>query len=131
MGDDAVELSVSPRGAHSYLAGAVMVLHTVVSLFILLGALLVWRGLVPVWLHLPLAAWGVLTHVANVTCPLTPLEKWLRREGGMPVYETGFVEQYLMPRALRGRVTRAGHITLGLVILAVNVLIYWLAFGRA
>ena len=117
---------VRGRSLASYrtLTAALVVVHLAVSLFMVFGGLLVWRGLAPAWVHLPLAAWGVFVHVANVTCPLTPLEKCLRRRAGLPAYERGFVEQYLMPRSMRGKVTRHGHVLIGLGLLAVNAAVY-------
>lgn len=133
---DAADLTASPGSASrsatlreaSYRALAVglVVIHAAVSLFMVFGGLLVWRGLAPAWLQLPLAAWGVVVFLGNITCPLTPLEKWLRRRAGLPTYHTGFVEQYLMPRSLRGRVTRGGNVAVGLGVLAANVVIYGL-----
>ena len=110
--------------AYRLLVAAVAATHLAVSLFMVLGGLLVWAGLAPIWLQVPLAAWGVVVFVGNMTCPLTPLEKALRQRAGLPVYHTGFVEQYLMPPTMRGRVTSRGNVMLGLGVLAVNLAIY-------
>lgn len=117
------------RVAYRGIATGLVALHAVVSAFMVFGGLLVWRGLVPMWVHVPLAAWGVIVHLANWTCPLTPMEKRMRRAAGMPVYDTGFVEQYLMPRAVRGRVSSTGHVAVGLGLLVVNLAIYWLVLA--
>jgi hypothetical protein len=122
----------SAGGAWRRLATAVAATHFGVSMYILFGGLLVLAGVVPLWWHVPVAAWGVLVHVFAWTCPLTPLEKWLRQRGGGVVYDGGFVERYILPRRFRGRVTQAGHVLVGLGVLALNLAIYaamWLQRG--
>ena len=123
------------RFATRVLADGVALVHLVVSAFILLGGLLVWARLAPLWLHLPVAAWGVYVHATNGTCPLTPLEQGLRTRAGVPTYDGGFVAQYLLPRRWRDRAAPAGAATAAYNyavaggILLVNVGIYALAFG--
>ena len=123
------------RVATRILADGVALVHLTVSFFIVFGGLLVWAGLAPLWLHLPIAAWGVYVHAVNGTCPLTPLEQGLRARAGAPSYSGGFVAQYLLPRRLRdcaapeGAATTAYNYTVAAGILLANVAIYALAFG--
>ena len=49
---------------------------------------------------MPAAAWGAWVEFAGWICPLTPLENWLRVQGGTATYTTGFVERYLLPLGL-------------------------------
>ena len=77
------------------LAGVVMVVHLAFILFVAVGALLAWRWPRLVWLHVPAVAWGVGIIVIGYECPLTPLEKWLRRSAGDDGYEGGFVDRYV------------------------------------
>ena len=79
------------------LAEVVVVLHFCFVLFVLFGGALALRWPKVAWVHLPAAAWGALISFAGWICPLTPLEKWLRREGGSAGYEGGFVEHYILP----------------------------------
>ena len=124
------------RYASRALADGIALLHLAVSFFIPFGGLLVWAGLAPLWLHLPVAAWGVYVHAADRTCPLTPLEQGLRTRAGVPTYHGGFVAQYLLPRRWRDRAAPAGASTatynyaVAAGILLVNAGIYALAFGR-
>ncbi len=119
------------------LADGVALVHLAVSAFIVLGGLLVWAGVAPLWLHLPVAVWGVYVHVADRTCPLTPLEQGLRARAGAPNYSGGFVEQYLLPRRWRARAEPGGHSSaaynyaVASAIVLANVCIYGLAFARA
>lgn len=77
------------------LAGVVMVAHLAFILFVAVGALLAWRWPRLVWLHVPAVAWGVGIIAIGYECPLTPLEKWLRRRAGADAYEGGFVDRYI------------------------------------
>lgn len=72
-----------------------MVAHLAFILFVAVGALLAWRWPRLVWLHVPAVAWGVGIIAIGYECPLTPLEKWLRRRAGGDAYEGGFVDRYI------------------------------------
>ena len=77
------------------LADAVVIVHFGFIAFIAVGALLAWRWPVLVWAHLPALAWGAGTVLIGFPCPLTGLEKDLRRLAGDGGYGGGFVDRYL------------------------------------
>ena len=76
-------------------AGVVLVVHLAFILFVAAGALIAWRWPWLVWLHVPAVAWGVGIIVVGYECPLTPLEKWLRKRGGGEGYQGGFIDRYI------------------------------------
>ena len=107
------------------LADATVVLHFAFVLFVIFGGLLVaWRPWVA-WLHLPAASWGAWVELAGWVCPLTPLENWLRREGGEPTYTSSFVERYLLPILYPASLTPELQWVLGGLVLAVNAVVYF------
>jgi len=112
------------------LADAVVAVHFLFVLFVLFGGLLVLRWRWVRWLHLPAAAWGALIEFAGWTCPLTPLEKWLRRQGNGAGYEGGFIEHYILPVLYPRALTRNTQLVLGLVVVLLNLFIYWRVFRR-
>lgn len=112
------------------LADAVVAVHFLFVLFVLFGGLLVLRWRWVRWLHLPAAAWGALIEFAGWTCPLTPLEKWLRRQGSGAGYEGGFIEHYILPILYPRALTRNTQLVLGLVVVLLNLFIYWRVFRR-
>ncbi|HET8762553.1 MAG TPA: DUF2784 domain-containing protein [Gemmatimonadales bacterium] len=116
-----------PWGA---LADAVVTLHFGFVLFVILGGLLVLRWRWAAWLHLPAAAWGTLVEFAGLICPLTPLEKWLRHEGGLAGYHGGFVEHYVLPVLYPSGLTRSVQVVLGTLVVLFNLLVYWLVWRR-
>lgn len=108
-----------------FLADATVALHFAFVLFVIFGGLLVaWRTWVA-WLHLPAAGWGAWVEFAGWRCPLTPLENWLRREGGDPTYTASFVERYLLPVLYPASLTPEIQWVLGGLVLAINAGVYF------
>lgn len=73
----------------------VMVFHFAFLLFLAAGSLLAWRWPRLVAFHLPSVAWGLVSISAGLDCPLTPVEKQLRRSAGEQGYAGGFVDHYI------------------------------------
>ena len=98
--------------------------------FVVLGGLLVlWRPWIA-WVHLPAAAWGAWIEFAGWSCPLTPLENWLRARGGGEVYEETFIDRYIVALLYPSGLTRELQWTLGLVVIVVNAVIYFVVCRR-
>ncbi|WP_223511266.1 DUF2784 domain-containing protein [Pseudomonas sp. GL-B-19] len=105
-------------------ADGLVLFHLLFILFVLFGGLLVlkWRSLI--WAHLPAAAWGVTVEVLHLTCPLTQWENLMRQAAGQNGYGGGFIEHYVWPVIYPAGLTPAIQLTLGSVVLAINVLVY-------
>jgi hypothetical protein len=115
-------------------ADLVVLIHIAFVLFVVLGALTALRWPRMIFLHLPAAVWGALIEFKGWICPLTPLENHLRTLGGQAGYAGGFIEHYLLPLLYPSGLTRTMQSTLGLVVLAVNGLLYalvWVKWRRA
>jgi hypothetical protein len=106
------------------LADATVALHLAFVAFVLLGGVLALRWPRVAWVHLPAAAWGAWIEFAGWVCPLTPLENWLRQQGGGPAYSAGFVEHYLVPVLYPSALTRELQWALGGAVLLVNAVVY-------
>jgi hypothetical protein len=63
-------------------------------------------------------------------CPLTPLEVAFRRAAGQAVYETSFVERYLLPLVYPSALTRETQTVLGALLVAVNIAVYGAVWRR-
>ena len=85
------------------LADLVVVVHLAFVAFVAVGALLAWRWPRLLWVHVPVVVWAVAIVAIGFTCPLTPLEKALRRRAGGATYEGGFVDHYLTGVLYPGR----------------------------
>ncbi|MCL6504721.1 MAG: DUF2784 domain-containing protein [Pirellulales bacterium] len=105
-------------------ADLVLVVHAAFVLFVVLGGLAALRWPRVAWLHLPAALWGVLIEWCGWVCPLTPLEKWLRRVAGQAGYEGGFIEHYVVRWLYPPGLDRRYQVLLGLAVLLVNGVVY-------
>jgi len=110
--------------AFRILADATVVFHLAFVLFVLLGGLLVLRRPQVAWVHLPAAVWGAWVEFAGSICPLTPLENWLRAQGGGAAYSSGFIEHYLVPILYPASLSRDLQWALGSIVLLVNAFVY-------
>ena len=106
------------------LADATMILHLGFIVFVLLGAFLVARHRWLLWLHLPAVLWAMGIEFAGGICPLTPLENWLRLQGGEAAYTETFVEHYIGALIYPRGLTPAVQVGLGIAVIAVNAAIY-------
>ncbi len=109
------------------LADAVLLLHLAFVLFVLFGGLLAirWRAILRI--HLPAVFWGAFVEFSGWICPLTPLENWLREQGGEASYQSDFVMHYVLLLLYPAGLTQEIQLVLGTVVLIVNASIYgWL-----
>jgi len=109
---------------YGVLADLVLLSHLGFVVFVTAGALLVLRWPRVAWVHLPCAAWGAFVEFAGWICPLTPLENRLRRIAGEAGYAGGFIEHYVLPALYTGELTRGAQVTLGVMVIVVNVAMY-------
>jgi hypothetical protein len=77
------------------LAALVVVTHLAFLVFVGAGSLLARRRPRLVWLHAPGLIWAVTSITIGLPCPLTSLEKGLRRLAGETPYQGGFVDHYV------------------------------------
>jgi len=117
--------------SYRLMADIVVVIHFAFTIFVLLGGILTiwWRKVV--WLHIPAAVWAAFIEFAGWICPLTPLENRLRIKGGEAGYPGGFVEEYILPVIYPAGLTREIQIILGILVITVNLVIYWKVFHKA
>jgi hypothetical protein len=87
-------------------ADAVVMVHAGFILFVAIGGVFAWRWPRLLWLHVPAVAWGIGIVAIGVRCPLTPLERRLRRLAGGQGYEGGFVDRYIEDVIYPGEYTR-------------------------
>lgn len=119
------------EGSARILVTAVVLVHMAFVAFVVAGGVLALRWPRAAWIHLPAALWGTLITLVGVTCPLTPLENWLRVRAGATPYETGFLEHYLLPILYPVAMTRGLQIATGVFVIGANLLVYWRVFRRS
>ena len=79
----------------SLAAGGVLLLHLLFIIWLMLGAFVTRGRPLLRCLHLGSLLWGILIEILPWSCPLTPLENWLRNQAGMGSYQGGFLLHYL------------------------------------
>lgn len=115
---------------YSILADAVIIIHFLFIAFVVAGGLLVWRRPCLAWIHLPAVAWGAGIEFMGGTCPLTPLENYLRRLGGESTYSGDFVVQYLLPVIYPENLTSVMQYILGGLVIVINLIVYGMIIRR-
>lgn len=106
------------------LAELTLILHFLFILFVIFGGLFVFKWNRIAWLHVPCAIWGALLEFYSWVCPLTYLENYFRTKAGDSDYSVGFVEHYLIPVIYPPGLTENTRLTLGLLVVVINLVIY-------
>ena len=116
--------------AFHVLADLVLLTHFAFLTFVVLGGLLVLRWPPAAWAHLPAVVWGALIEFTGWICPLTPLENELRQRAGEAPYAGGFIAHYVTHVIYPDGLTRGIQIVLGVLVVALNAVIYTSAVVR-
>ncbi|MCY1406253.1 hypothetical protein D9M71_215130 [compost metagenome] len=111
-------------------ADGLLLVHLAFIVFVLGGGLLVLKWPRLCWWHLPAVAWGIAVEVLHLPCPLTGWENQLRRAAGEAGYTGGFIEHYLWPLIYPAGLTPGIQVWLGLFVILINGLVYWLILKR-
>jgi hypothetical protein len=113
-----------------FLADVIVLVHLAFILFVAAGGLLVFRWPKLAWMHVPAVVWGAFIELAGWICPLTPLENRLRGAAGEAAFDGGFIDRYIMPIIYPAGLTRGMQLTLGTVVIVVNLVVYGLLVLR-
>lgn len=111
-------------------ADGVLLLHLAFVVFIVAGGFLAGRWPHIAFVQLPLAVYGVVIELVGFRCPLTPLEKMLRRKAGSSGYEGGFVEHYIVGVLYPGELTTGVKLFLACAVAATNTVAYLVVWRR-
>jgi hypothetical protein len=106
-------------------ADAVVVVHLLFIAFVVFGSFLAWRWPRAAWVHVPVAVYGAMVEFVGFTCPLTPLEDYLRRRAGERAYRGGFIAHYLVKVIYPPGLTREMQDGLGVLVLMIMIGGYW------
>ena len=114
---------MTPVAAH-VLATAVVLAHLLFVAFVMAGGVLALRWRKVAYLHLAAVAWAIYVEWSGAICPLTPLENSLRAAAGLEAYAGDFVAEYVFPLLYPEGLTRRAQLLIGIVVLAVNSMVY-------
>ncbi len=113
------------------LADLALVVHLGFVLFALFGCLLAFRWKRVVWFHVPALTWGATVEFTGWTCPLIPLENFLREAGGGTAYTGDFIANYVTPILYSTTLTRDDQLLYGFTLLVINASLYSVLFYRS
>lgn len=111
-----------------WLADLIVVVHFLFVVFVVTGGLLLFWSKKAVIVHIPAVFWGAFIEFSGGICPLTPLENYFRYKAGREVYESGFIENYILPILYPSGLTREIQIILGTAVIVINLFVYLFAF---
>ena len=112
-------------------ADTLVALHLAFIAFVIAGGLLTFKHRAWAVVHLPALAWAAWTEFTATLCPLTPWENAFRTEAGDAGYTETFVENYIVPLIYPHGLTPQAQVGLGIGIVALNAVIYALAWRRS
>ena len=111
--------------AYLLMANVAALIHFGFVAFVIAGGILYYRWPRLIWLHFPVAVYGIMIMVVGWRCPLTDLEIWLREMAGEAVEWTEFTEHYIWSR-VGWDGTEPFILTLILVLMVLfNAKAYW------
>lgn len=109
---------------YQLLADVIVALHLAYLAFLIVGGFLAWRWRWMLWLHLAAAAWALVVVVTDLRCPLTVVEKDVRRLGTGGAYPGTFIGHYIAGTIYPDGYTRvAEYVLLGIVLAAYAALV--------
>ena len=112
------------------IADILVIIHFTFIVFVVLGGFLVLKNSWVSILHIPSVLWAALLEIKGWLCPLTPLEHYFRQLSGSNDYTGGFIDHYLVALIYPDGLTREMQITLGFVVLGINLVIYSLVIVK-
>jgi hypothetical protein len=115
---------IAAQTLYGLLADLVVLVHFAFVAFVILGGLLVARRRRVMPFHLAAAIWAALIEFSGWICPLTPLENQLRAKSASGGYDSDFVAHYILPILYPEGLTRETQITLGAMVIVINLGIY-------
>ena len=105
-------------------ANLTLIVHFIFILFVVFGAFSFFVSTKIVFIHIPAFIWGSYIELTHSICPLTYLENWFLHKANLTAYSEGFIQHYLIPIVYPTNLTKDLQIYLGIVLIAVNMIIY-------
>jgi hypothetical protein len=110
---------------YQYIADLIIVLHFGFILFVVAGGFFLRKRWWLTALHLMAMGWAVYVELSpGLICPLTDLENYFARRGGLDNYEEDFVMRYLVPVIYQDGLTPNIQYGLAAIVIVINVFAY-------
>lgn len=119
---------------YRFFADFTAIIHLLFIFFVLFGGFFVLRHPRLAWAHIPATLWGGSMEIGGWVCPLTYLENYFRHLCLQAGYGASFVDHYILPIIYPalwfGDFPRGGFVVIGMVVLGLNMGVYWFVWKR-
>jgi hypothetical protein len=115
---------------YRFLLELLIAAHFAFIVFIVFGALLVIVRRWMIFLHLPALAYGLLSELLNIKCPLALTESWLRDLSFESGFGVGFLEPFLIGLIYPPNWNQSFGNLMAVLLLTFNLIVYSLVFLR-
>ena len=112
------------------LATLTLIIHFLFIIFVIFGGFLFFIKPWTLYFHVPAFLYGVYIEFMQSICPLTYLENYLLTKANLATYSTTFIQKYLYAIIYPINLTKQIQISLGIVLLIINGIIYGFIIKR-
>ncbi len=115
---------------YEFLATLTLIIHFLFIIFVILGALLFFVKPWTLYFHIPAFIYGVYVELTQSICPLTYLENYFLTKANLATYSASFIQNYLYAIIYPINLTKQIQISLGIILLIINGIIYGFIIKR-
>lgn len=115
---------------YRFLLELLIAAHFAFVVFIVFGAVSVFVRRWMIFLHLPTLAYGLLSELLNIKCPLALTEGWLRDLSFESGFAVGFLEPFLIGLIYPPNWNQSFGNLMAILLLTFNLIVYSFVFLR-
>jgi hypothetical protein len=109
---------------YELLATLTLIIHFLFIIFVIFGGLLFFVKAWSLYFHIPAFIYGVYIEFTQRICPLTYLENYFLTKANLATYSTSFIQNYLYAIIYPINLTKQIQISLGIILIIINLIIY-------
>jgi hypothetical protein len=115
---------------YEFLATLTLIIHFLFIIFVIFGGLLFFIKAWTLYFHIPAFIYGAYVEFTQSICPLTYLENYFLTKANLASYSTSFIQNYLYAIIYPINLTKQIQISLGIILIIINLIIYGFIIKR-
>ncbi len=115
---------------YEFLATLTLIIHFLFIKFVIFGGLLFFIKPWTLYFHIPAFFYGAYVEFTQSICPLTYLENYFLTKANLASYSTSFIQNYLYAIIYPINLTKQIQISLGIILIIINLIIYGFIIKR-
>jgi len=115
---------------YEFLATFTLIIHFFFIIFVIFGGLLFFIKAWTLYFHIPAFIYGAYVEFTQSICPLTYLENYFLTKANLASYSTSFIQNYLYAIIYPINLTKQIQISLGIILIIINLIIYGFIIKR-